>query len=62
MEPESTTCSQCNRAMYVKDVDRNGRCPDCPMSKSYAARITEQVMSESDPDFGRAPNKALGER
>lgn len=24
-----TTCAVCNRVLYPKDADENGKCPDC---------------------------------
>ena len=32
--PGMTTCKTCHRALYKKDVDKQGNCPDCFMPGS----------------------------
>ena len=49
-EPEgSTTCTLCNRAIYVKDVNSSGRCVDC------AGKRSDDDEEDSDETARRSP-------
>lgn len=44
-----TTCADCNRALFVGDEDKDGRCPECG-EKAKDARPSLKPLAVRDGD------------
>lgn len=54
---DATTCAGCGRAMFVKDVDADGNCPDCARPKNAGTRADRNPS----PVQAATPVKGAGE-